>query len=129
FSGAADITSQVGPFVWSSTQQQVVTVDNNGLATAVAPGQGSVFASIGNFPGIPNGPVTSQATSFTTCLVDSIRVHAQGAPDTSVTAAIGDSKPLVADVVDAGGVTLANVPLTYTGTQPVVATVAGSAAL
>ena len=44
FSGANDITSQIGQFTWGTLDSSVATVDNTGLLTAHNPGATQVFA-------------------------------------------------------------------------------------
>ena len=99
FSNGVDITSTVGPFNWGSTQIAIATVDPNGLLTAVAPGAGSIFASISNVSSVP--------VTYTTCGVKSIHVHASGAANTAFTlASAGSTQKLTADVVDTAGTSI-----------------------
>lgn len=129
FSGGQDVTAAVGPFSWNTTQTQVATIDANGLATAVTPGQATIFALVGGFSGTSNGPVTSVPVPFITCAVQSITLHLQNATDTSTTLNTGDLQTVVADVLDSRGEQLNTLALTYVGTQPTALTVAGNAAL
>lgn len=116
FSNGVDITSTVGPFIWGSTQTAIATVDTNGLLTAMSPGAGSIFAGVSN--------VTSVPTTYTTCAVKSIHVHASGAANTAFTlASLGTTQALTADVVDTAGTTITP-SLTWISNNQGVATVA-----
>jgi hypothetical protein len=91
-----DITQSVGPFTWSSTVASVVSIDNNGLATAQSPGTASIVASAGG---------TTNSATFNTCAVKTINLHVTGAPDTSFSMTFPSTtqQALTADVIDANG--------------------------
>lgn len=105
---AADIASTAGAVTWASTNSSVVTVDGNGLATAVTPGVAGIFASISN--------VTSSPTNapFRTCMPVVIRLHLQGdpagSPTTSLSMTQNQTATLESDMVDENGVVTNSVP-------------------
>ena len=109
FNNGTDITSTVGPFTWASTLTSVVSIDNNGLATAGTPGTAAVFASAaGN---------TSLPATFNTCAVQAISFHVANASDTSFSTTFPTTtqQALSADVTDTNGKSIANAQgLTYT---------------
>jgi hypothetical protein len=118
FSNGVDISSTVGPFTWGTLSNDVATVDSNGLATAKTPGQTTAFASV--------AAVSSSPAIWVTCPVKSIYIHAGSAADTSFSlSGAGSTSQLTADVVDIRGV-LVNAPLTWSSSQPAVATVNSS---
>jgi hypothetical protein len=118
FSNGVDVTSTVGPFTWTSSSTDVATIDSNGVVTAKTPGQTSAFASV--------SAVLSVPTTWVTCPVQSIRIHVAGATDTSFSlAAAASTSQLAADVVDSHGLSV-TVPLTWSSSQPAVATVNAS---
>jgi len=118
FNNGVNITSTVGPFNWVSNNTQVATIDSNGLLTAQAPGTSSLFASVSN--------VASVLTTYTTCSVQSIHVHAASAANTSFTlGTIGASQQLAADVIDTAGNTITPA-LTWVSNGPGIATVSTS---
>jgi len=114
-----DITSQIGDFSWISTDNTVVSIDSNGLATARGPGAAHIIASAGN--------VSSSAvsTNFTTCLPARIILHVTQALDQSATMNVNDTKIIQADMIDSNGVAVLGAPVTIVSNNPAVATVAG----
>jgi uncharacterized protein YjdB len=115
FSNGVDVTSTVGPFNWGSNQTSIATVDANGVLTAVAPGAGSIFASVSNVASVP--------TTYTTCAVKSIHVHVSGGSASLFTlASTGATQALAADVVDTAGTTITPT-LTWVSANTGVATV------
>lgn len=120
FSNGVDVSGAVGPFTWTSQSTDVATVDTNGVVTAKTPGQTVVFASV--------SAVSSVPATWVTCPVETIRVHVANVSDTTFSiAAAGSTSQLAADVTDSHGVAVSP-PLTWSSSQPAVATV-NSAAL
>ncbi len=114
FSGGVDVSNSVGPFTWVSTSPTVAGVDSNGLATAQSPGQTTIFATISNVASLPS--------TFTTCAVQSISVHLNGAPDKAFTIGTGATQQLQADAIDTNGNPV-NTSITWFSSQPLVASV------
>ncbi|HEY1271476.1 MAG TPA: hypothetical protein VGF08_05805, partial [Terriglobales bacterium] len=124
-SHGTDITSTVGPFNWSSASTQVATVtatntsagipNGQALATAKTPGITQIFASIGG--------TNSTPLNFTTCAVQSIDLTVGSTGGTTILANSGTSTPLTATVKDTEQNTLTTPPLTWSTSQPAVASV------
>ena len=118
FSNGVDVTSTVGPFSWGNSTLGIANIDANGLLTALAPGAGQIFATVSNVSSVP--------TTYTTCAVRTIHLHASGAANTAFTlASLGATQQLVADVVDTAGVTITPT-LTYVSNGPGIATVSAA---
>ncbi|MFY9562543.1 MAG: hypothetical protein WAQ52_20105 [Terriglobales bacterium] len=120
-----DITNTVGPLAWSTTTGNVLTVDNiKGLpnnqiqVTAKDPGITQLFASVSG--------TTSTPLKYTTCLVQSIMLQVQNGSGNSVTINAGSTKTIEAMVVDTLNVTLSKPPLTWSTSNPEIATVSNS---
>jgi hypothetical protein len=117
----ADITNSVGPINWSSTTANVLTTstadlpNNQVRATAKTPGITQLFAS-------SSGTVSSPF-NYTTCLVKSVHLQVQGSTDNSTTLNAGGAKTLVATVLDTLGVELTKPPITFSSSNPEIATV------
>lgn len=121
FHNTTDITSFVGQFSWTSSDNSVVSVDTNGLATANDPGLAGVVASVGS--------VTSQAVPFKTCMPVSIILHltsdAAGQPTEALSMNVNDTNTVQADMTDENGVMTVGAPVNLVSNNPAVATVAG----
>lgn len=120
-----DITNTVGPMTWSSTTANVLTVDsvkdlpNNQIqVTAKDPGITQLFAGVSG--------TTSAPLKYTTCLVRSIMLQVQNGSGNSVTINAGGTKTIEAVVLDTLGVTLSKPPLTWSTSNPEIATVSTS---
>lgn len=123
FNNATNITSTVGPFTWGSNDTGVVTIVSNtanpaqlnlATATAVNPGQTTVFATAGTTNSVP--------ATFVTCAVVSIHAHVVNSASTSFSLAVGATQALAADVTDSTG-TAVTVPLTWMSSSPPTASV------
>lgn len=131
FNSGVDITSTVGTFAWTTSDGTVATIDVAGPATtpvltanqaqikAKNPGLTNIAASISG--------TNSVAAPFITCSPATISIHTTDAvPVTSFSIATNATKQLAADVVDTLGVTLTGLALTWTSSQPAIATVNGA---
>jgi trimeric autotransporter adhesin len=131
FSRGTDITATVGTFTWQTLNSAVatpnaVTLSNpvTGLlpgqmqATAVTPGMTSIFASISGVNSVP--------VSFTTCPVQSITLTVNGSSSNPVIVSKGGSKTITATVLDTLGATITGTFLTWSSSDPAIATVTGS---
>jgi trimeric autotransporter adhesin len=107
-----NISCLVGHLAYSAVPAAVLTINQNGVATAQAPG-GAVISATISLAG-------SSAGSFSTCPPASIQLSVPLAPPpgTSVTVGPNNTQPINATVLDKYGVTMANVPLTYVSTTP-----------
>lgn len=120
-----DITTTVGPLNWSSTNANVLTVDsvpglpkNQVQVTAKTPGITNIFASVSG--------TTSTPFPYMTCLVKSIKLQVQNDNQNSFTINAGGTKTLVAEAVDTLDVILNKLPLTWSTSNPEVATVSSA---
>src|SRR5208282_843534 len=122
-----DITGTVGPVVWLSKNNGVVTTSttlsglqpNQVQVTAKTPGITELFATVSG--------VTSSPFPYTTCLVQAIwlQIGGQGQQGNTITVNNGGSVPVTAVVVDtlcgtANNIPLASLPLTWGTTNPEV---------
>ena len=123
FSGAADISSSVGPFSWQAQNSQVATVTAvsiNGVlngqvtVTAKVPGTTQLFASIANTNSVP--------VTFNTCAVQSIGLAVANTGGTIISGTKGTSATVNTGIIDISGNAIAP-PLTWTSSHPEVATV------
>lgn len=121
-----DITNTVGPITWSSTTANVLTIDssvkglpNNQIQVAAKdPGITQLFAVVSG--------TTSAPLKYTTCLVSSIMLQVQNGPGDSFTVNAGSTKTIEAVALDTKGVTLSKPPLTWSTSNPEIATVSTS---
>ncbi len=118
-----DITSTVGQLTWQSTNTGVLTattylppnqptVLNDAQITGGNPGITQLYASVSG--------TTSNPTEITTCLVQYVRVRAEGLEGDSVTVNNGTAVPIEATAVDTLGYTLSKAPLTWSTDNPEV---------
>jgi len=114
FSNGVDITSQVGPFTWTSTGPVTASVDGNGVVTAQQPGTVQIFASVSGVSSVP--------ATFVTCGVKAINIHVSGASGTSFNLSTGGTQQLAADVTDTAGNSISP-SLLWISLQPASATV------
>jgi len=107
----------------------VVSIDQNGVATANQPGSVLISANISN--------ASSSAGFFSTCPPASIALSASGTTTNPVVVQQNNNQPLLATAVDTKGVTLTGLSLEYVSTSPttipagstVTPTLAGSASI
>ncbi len=92
----------------SSATNAVVSIDQNGVATARQPGSALITASISG--------TSSSAGVFYTCPPKTITLSANGG--TSVNVLPNTPQPITATVIDTNGNTITGVPLSYTSTDP-----------
>jgi hypothetical protein len=107
-----NISCLVGHLAYTAAPASVVTIDQNGIATAQAPGGAVITATISQ--------AGSSAGSFSTCPPTSIQLSVPLAPPpgTSVTVNPNNTQPINALVVDQYGTIMTGVPLTFVSTTP-----------
>jgi hypothetical protein len=123
FNGSTEIPpDKLGPFTWSSSAANVVSVDANGLATSRVPGITGVVARVGS--------TTSPAVFMKSCMPVLIVLHVNGdpagVPTEAVTMNVADTKIIQADMVDELGAVTPNAPVTILSNNSTVATVSGT---
>jgi hypothetical protein len=105
-----NISCLAGHLQLSAQTSSIVTIDQNGVATAVLPGSTLISANIAN--------AASSAGYFSTCPPASINLTAAGATTNPVTVNLNNNQPLVASIVDTNGVALTGLTLEYVSTAP-----------
>ena len=107
----APLIGHIGFTPQDNSSTPVVSIDENGIATAKNPGTTLISASISN--------ASSSAGYFSTCPPASIQlaVPNQGS-NTSITVNQNNTEPITATVIDTNGVTLTGVPLQLVSTTP-----------
>lgn len=107
-----DITCNVGHLSYTPQNTSIVTVDQNGVATAHMPGATVINATVAQ--------ASSTAGYFFTCPPKSINLNVGTTPNTtSVTLNQGNIQPLTTTVTDTQGNLITGLPLTYTSTNPI----------
>lgn len=120
---ADNITCQVGHLTFgASTSSTIVTIDENGVATANQPGSSTITASVAS------SSSASSAGFFSTCPPTSITLSVPGQPTgtSAVNVAVNNTQPLTATVKDINGTTLTGVDLEYISSTPTTVTPSGS---
>jgi len=110
-----NISCQVGHLQFSAQggttgASSIVSIDQNGVATAQQPGSTLISANISN--------AASSAGFFSTCPPASITLSAPGATSNPVVVNQNTPQPLTATVVDTQGVTITGLTLEYVSTTP-----------
>lgn len=116
FNGATPLTAaEVGGFNFAVGNPNVATIatadqpvgqpNNQITAKAATPGQTAIVAG--------NSGTVSLGAQFITCGPAKISLHVTSSTDTAFSIAVAATKQLAADVVDANGVTITGVTLTY----------------
>ena len=103
---ADNISLSVGHLSFTPQTAAIVTIDQNGVATAVAPGSTIVSATIAG--------ASSSAGFFSTCPPASITLTNPGVSVVNQ----NNTQPLIAVVKDTNGVTLTGISLEYVSTTP-----------
>lgn len=110
---ADNITCQIGHLQYSAQNPSVLTIDQNGVATAAQPGSTILSAAVSN---TGSG---GAAGFFATCPPASITLSVPGQGNaTSINVGLNNSQPLTAVVKDTNGVTLTGVSLEFESTTP-----------
>jgi trimeric autotransporter adhesin len=111
YNGTTNITCQVGHLSYSAQTGGVVTIDENGVATAQAPGSSVVSATISN--------ASSSAGFFSTCPPVSIALSIPNTSNaTSVVVNQNNLQPINSIVKDMNGTILTGLSLEFVSTTP-----------
>lgn len=119
-SNGNDITNTIGPVNWATTNTNVLKT-----ATLLPQQPFNQVEITANSPGITqlyafSSGTTSNSIQLTTCLVQYIRLQADGYPGSTISVNTGLAITLRATVVDTLGYVLAKPPLTWSTTNPEV---------
>ena len=110
---ANNITCQVGHVTFGSQTNGIVSIDENGAATAQMPGSTTITATISN------SSTATNAGFFSTCPPASISIVAPSDPSAnSINVAINTPLPLTATVLDTMGNPITGLTLEYNSTTP-----------
>jgi hypothetical protein len=107
---AQNITCQVGHVTFGSQTSGIVSIDQNGAATAVAPGSTTITATISN------SSTATNAGYFSTCPPASITLADPSSSSNSINVAVNTLQPLTATVRDTNGNIITG--LEYNSTTP-----------
>ncbi|HUV96284.1 MAG TPA: hypothetical protein VMV98_02335 [Acidobacteriaceae bacterium] len=111
YSGTTDITCNAGHLVYSPQNSNVVSVDQNGVATAHLPGASVINATIAQ--------ATSTAGYFFTCPAKSIQLSVGTTTQKNVTVNINNIQPLTTTILDTQGNAISGLQLQYTSNDPI----------
>ena len=114
-----NISCQVGHPSYTPETAAVVTIDENGVATAQAPGSTIITSNLAN--------AGSSAGFFSTCPPRTITLSAPGFPNGDATINPNNPLPLNAVVTDTNGVVLTGLTLEFVSTTPT--TIPGSSTI
>jgi hypothetical protein len=110
-----NISCQVGHLTYSAQTPAVVTINENGVATAQQPGSTIITANISN--------AGSSAGLFSTCPPTSISLSIPGITNTSSSNSIivnpNNSQPITATATDMNGTVLTGLALEFESTTPI----------
>jgi hypothetical protein len=113
-----NISCLVGHLQYTVQPTSIVTIDQNGIATAQAPGSAVISATISQ--------AGSSAGFFSTCPPTSIQLSVPLATGNSVTVNPNNPQPINAIVKDVNQTILTGVPLEFVSTTPTTIPVASS---
>ncbi len=109
-----DITCAAGHLVYTSQNNNIVSIDQNGVATAHQPGSTVISATVAQ--------ATSSAGYFFTCPPKNIQLTVGGngtTNETSVTVNTSNIQPLTATITDTRGNPITGLSLIYSSTTPI----------
>ncbi len=109
-SSQTNISCQVGHLSYNPQTAAIVTIDQNGVATAQAPGSTIITASVAN--------AGSSAGFFSTCPPTAISLTVPITGGTSVSVNPNNPQPLGTVVTDTNGTILTGLTLEYVSTTP-----------
>lgn len=105
-----NISCLAGHLSYTPQDGSIVTIDENGVATAHAPGSTIISAFLSQ--------AGSSAGFFSTCPPASITLGLPNTSSRSVTVNQNNTQPITATILDTNGFTLTGVNLTYQSTTP-----------
>ena len=111
YSGSTDITCNAGHLIYSPQDPNVVSVDQNGVATAHLPGASVINATIAQ--------ATSTAGYFFTCPAKSISLTVGTTGQKKVTVNTSNIQPLTTTILDTNGNAISGLQLLYTSNDPI----------
>ena len=112
-----NISCLAGHLQYTPQTSGIVTIDQNGVATANQPGSTLITANVSN--------AASSAGFFSTCPPASISLKAAGQTTNPVVVTLNNTQPLVATVLDTAGNPITGLNLEYVSTEPTIIPAAG----
>ena len=109
---ADNITCQVGHVTFGPQTAGIVSIDENGAATAEQPGSTTITATISN------SSTATNAGFFSTCPPASITLADPSSSSNSIPVAVNTLQPLTATVLDTKGNVITGLSLEYNSTTP-----------
>jgi hypothetical protein len=109
---ADNITCQVGHLTFGAQTTGIVSIDENGAATAEQPGSTTITATISN------SSTATNAGYFSTCPPASISLVDPNSSSNSINVAINTLQPLTATVLDTNGNVITGLSLEFNSTTP-----------
>jgi hypothetical protein len=109
---AQNITCQVGHVTFGAQTTGIVSIDQNGAATAQQPGSTTITATISN------SSTATNAGYFSTCPPASITLADPSSSSNPINVAINTLQPLTATVRDTNGNIITGLTLEYNSTTP-----------
>jgi trimeric autotransporter adhesin len=110
---AQNITCQVGHLTFGAQTTGIVSIDQNGAATAQQPGSTTITATISQ------SSTATNAGYFSTCPPASITLADPNSPSSnSINVAVNTLQPLTATVRDTNGTVITGLTLEYNSTTP-----------
>jgi hypothetical protein len=110
---ANNITCQVGHLSYSAVNgSSIVTIDQNGVATANQPGSTEITATLAN------SSSSTQAGFFSTCPPASISLAIPTSSATSISVNLNNIQPFTATVLDTNNLPITGLNLEYNSTAP-----------
>ncbi|MHB1743885.1 MAG: hypothetical protein ACYCRE_03840 [Acidobacteriaceae bacterium] len=106
-----DITCNAGHLVFSPQNSNVVSIDQNGVATAHLPGATVINATVAQ--------ATSTAGYFFTCPAKSIQLSVGTTTQKNVTVNINNIQPLTTTILDTLGNPISGLQLLYSSNDPI----------
>jgi trimeric autotransporter adhesin len=121
YSGTQNISCLAGSPTYTALDSKILTIDQNGVATAQAPGSTVITSNLSN--------AGSSAGFFATCPPQTITLSIPNNTSTNITVNQNFTQPITATVKDTNGVTLTGVNLAYISTTPTTLPSGGSASV
>ena len=109
-----NISCIAGHMTYTPLDTAILTIDQNGVATAQAPGSTILTSNLSN--------ASSSAGFFSTCPPQSIKLAVPNSTSTNIVVNQNFAQPVTATVLDTNGVTLTGVNLTFESTTPTTLT-------
>jgi hypothetical protein len=109
---AQNITCQVGHLTFGAQTTGIVSIDQNGAATAQQPGSTTITATISQ------SSTATNAGYFSTCPPASITLANPNSSSNTINVAVNTLQPLTATVRDTNGIVITGLTLEFNSTTP-----------